>query len=317
VGRRVIVTGGAGFLGSHLVDSLLADGRDVVCVDNLLTGDEANLEEAREDAGFTFVDHDVTDPFYMGEDVDDVFHLASPASPDDYLNRPIHTLKVGALGTYHMLGLAKEHDARFLLASTSEVYGDPEVNPQPESYKGNVSPTGPRGVYDEGKRYAEAIAMAYHREHGVESRIARIFNTYGPRMRPEDGRAIPTFVRQALQGEPITVYGDGEQTRSFCYVDDLVAGMRALVERGDAEPVNIGRPEEITINELAERIRELVGSDSEIVHEPLPEDDPQVRRPDISRAKEVLDWEPEIPLGEGLKRTLDAVGGDPEWTGGA
>lgn len=314
--RRVLVTGGAGFLGSHLVDSLLADGHDVVCVDNLLTGEEGNLEAARGHDRFTFIDHDVTEPFFLGDDVDDVYHLASPASPDDYLNRPIHTLKVGALGTYHMLGLAKEHDARFLLASTSEVYGDPEVNPQPESYKGNVSPTGPRGVYDEGKRYAEAISMAYHREHGVETRIARIFNTYGPRMRPTDGRAIPTFVRQALQGDPITVYGDGEQTRSFCYVDDLIQGMRALVERGDAHPVNIGRPEEVTINELAERIRDLVGSDSEIVHRELPEDDPQVRCPDITRARETLGWEPEVPLREGLKRTLEAVRGDPAWGGG-
>jgi dTDP-glucose 4,6-dehydratase len=310
---HVLVTGGAGFVGSHLVDRLLADGLEVTVVDNLSTGEAANLTHARSHDDFNFVEHELTDPYFPDRDVDRVYHLASPASPEDYRSRPIHTMKVGAQGTLHMLGLAKSQDAKLLLASTSEVYGDPEVNPQPEEYWGSVNPIGPRGVYDEAKRFAEALTMAYHRKHGVNTRIARIFNTYGPRMRPDDGRAIPNFLRQSLSGEPITVYGDGQQTRSFCFVDDTVEGLVRLMRRGDEEPVNIGNPDERTILDLAETIRSLMDSESEITFHPLPENDPEVRRPDISRARKLLDWGPTVPLEEGLTRTLKAMKGPDGW----
>jgi dTDP-glucose 4,6-dehydratase len=301
-----VVTGGAGFLGSHLCDYLLARGHRVICIDNLETSTLDNIEHIRS-GEFEFVNHDVTEFIDVLGPVDFVFHLASPASPIDYLRLPLHTLKVGSYGTHHALGLAKFKRARFLLASTSEVYGDPQVHPQPESYWGNVNPIGPRGVYDEAKRYAEALTMAYHRQHGVDTCIMRIFNTYGPRMRPHDGRAIPTFMRQALAGEPITVFGDGSQTRSFCYVDDLIRGMHLLATSGEHLPVNIGNPDEFTLLELAQRVVEVTGSVSPIVFEALPVDDPQVRRPDITRARQVLAWEPEIPLDEGLRRLLASL----------
>ena len=301
---NTIVTGGAGFLGSHLCDLLLENGHEVICIDNLVTGSAKNIEHIKSDQ-FTYLDHDVTKPIYFGDKIDYIFHLASPASPIDYLELPIQTLKVGALGTYNMLGLAKEQGARFLLASTSETYGDPLVNPQPESYWGNVNPIGPRGVYDEAKRYAEAITMAYHRYHNVETRIVRIFNTYGPRMRAGDGRVVPNFINQALKGEDITVYGDGSQTRSFCYVSDLLDGIYRLMMSDFVEPVNIGNPDEMSVLEFAERVIEIVGSSSRVVFEELPVDDPKVRRPDISRAKEVLGWEPKVGLGEGLERTVE------------
>jgi dTDP-glucose 4,6-dehydratase len=301
-----VVTGGAGFLGSHLCEYLLARGHRVICVDNLETATLANIEHIR-CADFVFLHHDVTEHIAIEEPVDVVFHLASPASPIDYLRLPLHTLKVGSYGTHNALGLAKLKRARFLLASTSEVYGDPQIHPQPESYWGNVNPIGPRGVYDEAKRYAEALTMAYHRQQGVDTCIARIFNTYGPRMRPHDGRAIPTFMRQALAGEPLTVFGDGSQTRSFCYVDDMVRGLYLLAESGEHLPVNLGNPAEYTILELAETVRRVTGSQSEIVFEALPEDDPRVRQPDISRARELLGWEPEIGLEEGLRRLLAAL----------
>lgn len=301
-----IVTGGAGFLGSHLSDHLLAEGYRVICVDNLDTGNLHNVEHIR--AGdFVFVNHDLTLPIQIDEPVDIVFHLASPASPIDYLRLPLHTLKVGAYGTHNTLGLAKFKRARFLLASTSEVYGDPLVHPQPESYWGNVNPIGPRGVYDEAKRYAEALTMAYHRQQGVDTAIARIFNTYGPRMRPHDGRAIPTFVRQALANKPLTVFGDGSQTRSFCYVDDLIRGLYLLATSGEHLPVNLGNPVEMTLLELAEAVLRVTDGGSGIVFEALPIDDPQVRQPDITRARQILDWEPRVGLEDGLRRTIDAV----------
>jgi dTDP-glucose 4,6-dehydratase len=304
-----VVTGGAGFLGSHLCDHLLAEGHRVVCVDNLDTGSLQNIEHIKNGADFVFLNHDLTEPFFLEEPVDLVFHLASPASPIDYLRLPLHTLKVGSYGTHHMLGLAKFKRARFLLASTSEVYGDPQVHPQPETYWGHVNPIGPRGVYDEAKRYAEALAMAYHRQQGVNTCIARIFNTYGPRMRPHDGRAIPTFMRQAFENKPLTVFGDGSQTRSFCYVDDLIRGLYLLATSDEHLPVNIGNPKEMTLLELAEAVLRVSGSKSEIVFEALPVDDPQVRQPDITRARQVLGWEPEIELEEGLRRLLPTFSG--------
>ncbi len=302
-----LVTGGAGFLGSHLCDELLRRGNRVVCVDSLETGSLANIEHIRVPE-FVHVNVDIIEPYTVDEPVDVVYHLASPASPIDYLRLPLHTLKVGSHGTHHSLGLAKRHRARFLLASTSEVYGDPQVHPQSEDYWGHVNPIGPRGVYDEAKRYAEALTMAYHRQQGVDTSIIRIFNTYGPRMRPHDGRAIPTFLRQALQDRPITVFGDGSQTRSFTYVDDLVRGMIALAESGQHLPVNVGNPDEFTLLELAHTVIDVTGASSEIVYEALPVDDPKQRRPDISLAREVLGWEPEVNLREGLTRTLEQTG---------
>lgn len=302
-----LITGGAGFLGSHLCDALLARDNRVLCVDNLETGSLENIAHIR-DANFVYLNIDITQPFYIDENVDFVYHLASPASPIDYLRLPLHTLKVGAYGTHHALGVAKFKRARFLLASTSEVYGDPEIHPQPESYWGNVNPIGPRGVYDEAKRYAEALTMAYHRQQGVDTAIVRIFNTYGPRMRPHDGRAVPTFLRQALQDQPVTVFGDGSQTRSFCYVDDLIRGIIALSESGYSDPVNIGNPTELSLLEMAKAVIEVTESRSEIIFEPLPIDDPKVRQPDITLAKQVLAWEPEVDLREGLKKTLELAG---------
>jgi dTDP-glucose 4,6-dehydratase len=304
-----LVTGGAGFLGSHLCDELLGRGHRVICVDNLETGSLSNIEHIRA-AEFEFLQIDIIEPYFVDEPVDFVYHLASPASPIDYLRLPLHTLKVGSYGTHHTLGLAKKHRARFLIASTSEVYGDPQVHPQPESYWGHVNPIGPRGVYDEAKRYAEALTMAYHRQQGVDTAIMRIFNTYGPRMRPHDGRAIPTFLRQALQDRPITVFGDGSQTRSFTYVDDLIRGMILLAESGAHQPVNIGNPNEFTLLELAQAVVEICESRSEIVFEALPTDDPQIRQPDISLARELLEWEPEIQLREGLQRTIEQAGAE-------
>ncbi|HWC87274.1 MAG TPA: UDP-glucuronic acid decarboxylase family protein [Solirubrobacteraceae bacterium] len=302
-----LVTGGAGFLGSHLCDELLRRGHRVICVDNFETGSLANIEHIRTDQ-FVNLNLDIIEPYFVEEPIDFVYHLASPASPIDYLRLPLHTLKVGSYGTHHTLGLAKNHRARFLIASTSEVYGDPQQHPQKETYWGHVNPIGPRGVYDEAKRYAEALTMAYHRQQGVDTAIVRIFNTYGSRMRPHDGRAIPTFLRQALQDRPITVFGDGSQTRSFCYVDDLIRGIIALAESGYHQPVNIGNPNEFTLIELAKTVLEVTGSHSEIVFEALPTDDPQVRQPDISLAREILRWEPEIDLREGLQRTIDLSG---------
>jgi dTDP-glucose 4,6-dehydratase len=301
-----VVTGGAGFVGSHLCDHLLGQGYRVICVDNLDTGSLQNIEHIRS-PHFVFLNHDVTEHLELDEPVDVVFHLASPASPIDYMRLPLHTLKVGSYGTHNALGLAKFKRARFLLASTSEVYGDPKVHPQPETYWGNVNPIGPRGVYDEAKRYAEAMTMAYHRQQGVDTVIARIFNTYGARMRPHDGRAIPTFLRQALDNKPVTVFGDGSQTRSFCYVDDLVRGLHALALSEEHLPVNLGNPEERSLIELAELVVRLTGASSEIVFEALPVDDPQVRRPDITRARQVLDWEPTVGLEEGLRRTIGSI----------
>ncbi len=302
-----VVTGGAGFLGSHLCDYLLERGDRVICVDNLETGSLQNVEHMRNPA-FTFVNHDITSHLQIDEPVDFVYHLASPASPIDYLRLPLATLKVGSYGTHNALGLAKWKRARFLLASTSEVYGDPQVHPQPETYWGHVNPIGPRGVYDEAKRYSEALTMAYHRAQGVDTAIVRIFNTYGPRMRPHDGRAVPTFVRQALENKPLTVFGTGSQTRSFCYVDDLIRGLVLLAESGEHMPVNIGNPHEFTLLELAEIVIRVSGSQSEIVFEALPVDDPQIRQPDITRARQLLRWEPEVPLEDGLRRLLDAGG---------
>jgi dTDP-glucose 4,6-dehydratase len=304
---RTLVTGGAGFLGSHLCDRFIAEGHHVICMDNLITGDTKNVEHLFEHGQerFRFIKYDVTDYIHVDGPLDYVLHFASPASPDDYLRLPIQTLKVGALGTHKALGLAKAKDARLLLASTSEVYGDPQIHPQAEDYWGNVNPVGQRGVYDEAKRFAEAMTMAYHRYHGVETRIVRIFNTYGPRMRIGDGRALPTFMEQALRGEPLTVYGDGSQTRSFCYVDDLVDGIYRLLMSDEAMPVNVGNPDEITIKEFAEEIIELTGSSSELTFEPLPKDDPQVRQPDITRAQQILGWQPKVGRSEGLERTLD------------
>jgi dTDP-glucose 4,6-dehydratase len=299
-----LVTGGAGFLGSHLCDELLARGNRVICVDNLETGTLENIAHIR-GAEFVALNIDITEVYFVDEPVDVVYHLASPASPIDYLRLPLHTLKVGSYGTHHTLGLAKAHRARFLLASTSEVYGDPQEHPQRESYWGHVNPIGPRGVYDESKRYAEALTMAYQRQQGVDTAIVRIFNTYGPRMRPHDGRAIPTFVRQALAGLPLTIFGDGTHTRSFCYVTDLIRGLIALAESGYHEPVNIGNPDEYTLLALADAVLEVTGSDSPIVFAELPVDDPKQRRPDISLAGELLGWSPEVPLLDGLRRTLE------------
>jgi dTDP-glucose 4,6-dehydratase len=299
-----LVTGGAGFLGSHLCEFLLERGNRVVCVDNLETGSLKNIEHLRAPE-FQWVQVDITNYYEVDGPVDFIYHMASPASPIDYARLPLHTLKVGSHGTHHTLGVAKVKRARFLLASTSEVYGDPEIHPQPESYWGNVNPIGPRGVYDEAKRYAEALTMAYLRQQGVNTCIARIFNTYGPRMRPNDGRAIPTFLNQALNGKPITVFGDGSQTRSFCYVDDLIRGLVSLCESDVHDPVNIGNPHEMTLLEMAEQVRELTGTQSEIVFEALPVDDPKVRQPDITRARELLGWEPEVELREGLTRTIE------------
>jgi dTDP-glucose 4,6-dehydratase len=305
-----VVTGGAGFLGSHLCDYLLARGHRVICVDNLVTSTLQNIQHIDGD-GFVFLNHDVTEPIQIDEQVDFVYHFAALASPVDYLRMPLHSLKVGSYGTHHALGLAKFKRARFLLASTSEVYGDPQVHPQPETYWGHVNPVGPRGVYDEAKRYAEALAMAYHNQQGVDTGIVRIFNTYGPRMRSHDGRAIPNFIRQALANEPLTVYGEGSQTRSFCYVDDLVRGLVLLAESGEHLPVNIGNPGEFTILELAQTVLKVTGSASEIIFEALPVDDPQVRQPDITRARQLLGWEPEIELEEGLRRMLPSYGREP------
>ena len=302
---RVLVTGAAGFLGSHLCDRLLAQGHRVVGMDNFVTGAPANVAHLRDQRDFQFVLHDVTNFIEVQGPLDGVLHFASPASPVDYLELPIQTLKVGSLGTHKALGLAKAKRARFLLASTSEVYGDPLVHPQPESYWGHVNPVGPRGVYDEAKRFAEAMTMAYHRFHGLDTRIVRIFNTYGPRMRPNDGRVVSNFIVQALRGEPLTVYGDGSQTRSFCYVDDLIDGIVRLFERGDADPTNIGNPKEFTVRQLAELVLQHTGSRSPIVERPLPVDDPKVRQPDIARARATLGWEAGISLDQGLQRTIE------------
>jgi dTDP-glucose 4,6-dehydratase len=303
--QRALVTGGAGFLGSHLCDRLLADGLQVIAMDNLLTGDLANIEHLFANPDFKFVKYDVTEFIYVEGPIDFIFHFASPASPIDYLEYPIQTLKVGSLGTHKALGLAKAKGATFVLASTSEVYGDPLVHPQKEDYWGNVNPVGPRGVYDEAKRFAEAMTMAYHRYHGVQTHIVRIFNTYGPRMRINDGRALPAFFMQALRGEPLTVFGDGSQTRSFCYVSDLIDGIVRLSRSDEVEPTNIGNPHEITILEAARRVIELTGSKSKVEFRPLPVDDPKVRQPDIAKARRVLAWEPKVRLEEGLAKTLE------------
>jgi dTDP-glucose 4,6-dehydratase len=310
--RRAVVTGGAGFLGSHLCERLLLDEYEVICLDNFLTGAATNVDHLRERERFRLVRADVSDFIHVGGPVDAVFHFASPASPIDYLQLPIHTLKVGSIGTLHSLGLAKEKGARFLLASTSEAYGDPLVHPQPETYWGNVNPVGPRGVYDEAKRFAEALTMAYRRTHGVDTAIIRIFNTFGPRMRPDDGRAIPTFIRQAINDEPITVAGDGSQTRSICYVDDLVEGIIRMVHSDLAGPINLGNPHEMSVLELAEWIRELTGSRSPIEFITRPQDDPTVRQPDISRARTALGWEPTIAVEDGLKKTIEWFRGRDE-----
>jgi dTDP-glucose 4,6-dehydratase len=309
---RSLVTGGAGFLGSHICEYLLKKGHEVICMDNLSTGATANIEHLQSEQ-LKFVKHDVTEYIYVAGPIDYVLHFASPASPMDYLQMPIQTLKVGALGTHKALGLAKEKNATLLLASTSEVYGDPQEHPQREDYWGNVNPVGPRGVYDEAKRFAEALTMAYHRFHGVNTKIVRIFNTYGPRMRPHDGRAIPTFVPQALRNEPITVFGDGSQTRSFCYVDDLVEGIYRLLLSNYHEPVNIGNPHEMTIKEMAETVIEATGSSSKIVYKPLPVDDPQIRQPDITIAKQLLGWQPRVSLEKGLEQTIAWFRRQPEF----
>ena len=312
---RAVVTGGAGFLGSHLCERYLDDGYEVVCLDNFATGTPGNVEHLRERGPFRLVKANVTDFVHVGGDVDLVLHFASPASPIDYLNLPIQTLKVGSIGTLHTLGLALEKNARYVLASTSEAYGDPQVHPQPESYWGHVNPVGPRGVYDEAKRFAEAMTMAYHRYHDVDTGIVRIFNTHGPRMRPDDGRAIPTFIRQALKGEPITVAGDGAQTRSIQYVDDLVEGVVRMASSGHVGPVNIGTPHEVSMLELAEVIKKLTESSSEIAFVDRPTDDPSVRRPDTTLARELLGWEPQVPFEEGLGRTIDWFRVHPELLG--
>jgi len=300
-----VITGGAGFLGSHLTDLLLSKGHRVVCLDNLITGSLDNIAHLRSRTDYEFIKLNVTEYIEIAGPVDFVFHFASPASPIDYLELPIQTLKVGALGPHRTLGLAKAKGAKYLLASTSEVYGDPLVHPQPETYWGNVNPIGPRGVYDEAKRFAEAMTMAYHRFHGVDTKIVRIFNTYGPRMRPMDGRVVPAFITQALKGEPMTVFGDGTQTRSFCYVSDLVAGIFALAMSGEHEPVNIGNPAEMTVLQFAERIRDLCGSAAPIVFKPLPVDDPKIRQPNIGKARDILHWQPGVELDRGLRLTID------------
>ena len=302
---RVLITGAAGFLGSHLTDRFLREGHQVVGLDNFVTGSPDNIAHLTGRAEYEFVRHNISNFTYVAGPLDGVLHFASPASPIDYLEHPIPTLKVGALGTHNALGIAKAKGARFFLASTSEVYGDPLVHPQPEGYWGNVNPIGPRGVYDEAKRFAEAMTMAYHRFHGLDTRIVRIFNTYGPRMRPNDGRVVSNFIVQALNGEPLTLYGDGQQTRSFCYVDDEVEGIYQLFMRGDAMPMNIGNPNEFTVRQLAELVLELTGSASAIVQRPLPEDDPKVRKPDITRARNVLGWEPKVQVREGVSRTIE------------
>lgn len=300
-----VVTGGAGFLGSHLCDKLLAEGLRVICVDNLLTGNVNNIAHLAGNENFSFIKHDITNYIFIPGRIDYILHFASPASPIDYLKLPIQTLKVGSLGTHKVLGLAKEKKARVLIASTSEVYGDPTVHPQTEDYWGNVNPIGPRGVYDEAKRFGEAITMAYHRYHGLETRIVRIFNTYGPRMRLDDGRALPAFVGQALRGEDITVFGDGSQTRSFCYVSDLVDGIYKLLLSNESDPVNIGNPDEITIKEFAEEVIRITGTKSKIIYKDLPEDDPKVRQPNIEKARRILGWEPKVNRADGLKITID------------
>jgi dTDP-glucose 4,6-dehydratase len=305
-----VVTGGAGFLGSHLCEALLARGQRIICVDNLETSSLKNIEHIS-DPDFRFLYHDLIEHLEVDEPVDLVYHLAALPSPIDYLRLPLQSLKVGSYGTHNALGLAKHKRARFLLFSTSEVYGDPKVHPQPETYWGNVNPIGPRGVYDEAKRYAEALTMAYHSQQGVNTAIVRIFNTYGPRMRPNDGRAIPTFMRQAIEGAPLTVFGDGSQTRSFCYVDDMIRGLVSLAESDEHLPVNIGNPDEFTLLELAHAVLRVTGSQSEIVFEALPVDDPQQRRPDITRARQILDWQPEVKLEEGLRRMLGSLGREP------
>ncbi|MCA1583078.1 MAG: SDR family oxidoreductase [Acidobacteria bacterium] len=302
---RVVVTGGAGFLGSHLCDRLLAEGHDVLAIDNLLTGNPRNIAHLAAEKRFRFVRHDITHFIFVDGPVDAVLHFASPASPIDYLELPIQTLKVGSLGTHNALGLAMAKGARFLLASTSECYGDPLVHPQPETYWGNVNPIGPRGVYDEAKRFAEAMTMAYQRHHGVETRIVRIFNTYGERMRPRDGRVVPALISQALLGEPMTVFGDGTQTRSFCYVSDLIDGIYRLLLSSEKEPVNVGNPAELTVLDFAKTIQKLMGTSSEIVYRPLPVDDPKVRQPDITKARAKLGWEPKVKLEDGLARTIE------------
>ncbi|MFV1980038.1 MAG: UDP-glucuronic acid decarboxylase family protein [Rhodothermia bacterium] len=302
---RTVVTGGAGFIGSYLCDRFVANDHDVVCVDNFITGSPDNIAHLFGNPRFSLLRHDVSTYVYVAGNVDHILHFASPASPVDYLKLPIQTLKVGALGTHNLLGLAKAKGARFLLASTSEVYGDPLVHPQSEDYWGNVNPVGLRGVYDEAKRFAEAMTMAYHRYHGVDTCIVRIFNTYGPRMRMEDGRALPNFMNQALKGEPLTVFGDGSQTRSFCYVDDLVEGIVRLLSSGAHEPVNLGNPDEISISETAREVIEIAGSNSQILNQPLPEDDPKVRKPDIARAASELGWSPTVSRADGFRRTLD------------
>ncbi|MBK8249500.1 MAG: SDR family oxidoreductase [Gemmatimonadetes bacterium] len=302
---RILITGAAGFLGSHLCDRFLAEGHTVIGLDNFITGNPDNIAHLAGHDRFSFVRHNISNYTYVAGDLDGILHFASPASPIDYLEHPIATLKVGSLGTHNALGLAKAKGARFFLASTSEVYGDPLVHPQTESYWGNVNPIGPRGVYDEAKRFAEAMTMAYHRSHGVDTRIIRIFNTYGPRMRPNDGRVVSNFIVQALKGEPLTMYGDGQQTRSFCFVEDEVDGIYRLFMHGDAQPTNIGNPNEFTVRQLAEIVLEITGSKSQIASRPLPEDDPKVRQPDISRARRMLGWEPKIDLREGVRRTVE------------
>ena len=299
-----LITGGSGFLGSHFCDLLLAEGHSVICVDNFITGNRDNTQHLLDRADFRLIEHDISLPLKIDEDLDNVIHFASPASPIDYLELPIQTLKVGSLGTHNALGLAKAKKARFLLSSTSEVYGDPLVHPQPESYWGNVNPVGPRGVYDEAKRFGEAITMAYHRYHGLETRIVRIFNTYGPRMRPKDGRVVPAFIHQAIAGGDLTVFGDGSQTRSFCYVSDLIEGIWRLLNSDVSDPVNIGNPQEMTILKFAEMIRDAAGGQSKIAYRPLPIDDPKIRQPDITRAKKLLGWEPQVALEDGLQRTI-------------
>ncbi|MFH1409232.1 MAG: UDP-glucuronic acid decarboxylase family protein [Nanoarchaeota archaeon] len=302
---RILVTGGAGFIGSHLCEFLLKEGHGVIAMDNFITGSKKNIEHLKEHENFSFKHHDVSTFIPLEGKIDAVFHLASPASPIDYQQIPIQTLKVGALGTHNALGVAKSKDARFLLASTSEVYGDPLVHPQPESYWGNVNPVGVRGCYDEAKRFAEAITMAYHRVHKIDTKIARIFNTFGPRNRADDGRVVPTFINQAIRDQPLTVFGDGTQTRSFCYVDDLVKGLWKLLNSETNDPVNLGNPKEMTVSEFAKKILALTGSTSEIIFKDLPIDDPKVRQPDITQAKRLLNWEPEIPVDEGLRKTID------------
>jgi dTDP-glucose 4,6-dehydratase len=301
---RVLITGAAGFLGSHLVDRFLRDGHEVIGLDNFITGSPDNIAHLTGNERFRFVRHNISTETFIADPLDGVLHFASPASPIDYLQLPIQTLKVGSYGTINALGIAKAKKARFFLASTSEVYGDPLVHPQPEGYWGNVNPIGPRGVYDEAKRFAEAVTMAYHRHHGVDTRIVRIFNTYGPRMRPQDGRVVSNFIAQALNDQPITIYGDGSQTRSFCYVEDEVEGLYRLFMNGDPMPTNIGNPDEYTVKQLAELVIELTGSSSKIVNDPLPQDDPKVRKPDISRARTLLGWEPKVSIREGVSRTI-------------